>query len=177
MIAIAIAEKSRHLVHLKALISFRQADKGRTNVNLSQRSALQKNGNTKLGKTFFDEGWQRSSSQMPPSSAQSSKCNMACCFIVRLATLPQPSPQSVWWQCNDCAHMPKKNMFVTKRLVAWAGRIWKSATKSIDLPAHKRSIRIVYFMWSLVKVLTHERTLKGSLWQPNRSAQAEPLIQ
>ena len=36
---------------------------------------------------FLDEGWQRSSSQMPPSSAQSSKCNVACFFIVCNATI------------------------------------------------------------------------------------------
>ena len=49
--------------------------------HLSQRSAPQKNRTTNFGRNL-DEGWARSSSQMPPTSAKSSKCNMICYGIV-----------------------------------------------------------------------------------------------
>ena len=138
----------------------------------SQKSAAQNNGATKFGINNFGRGVAKVFVPDATKFGTIKQMRHNRFFIVCLATIATISVMTVQW-LHTC----------WGKTCSWQGGWWhkleqvrKSATEAIDLPTHKRSIRIVYFMWSLVKVLTHERTPKRSLWQQNRCARAEPLM-
>ena len=88
----------------------------------SQRSAPRKTEPLNLEEKCLDEGWKGSSSQMPPISAQSSKCNMTCFFIVCLATIATTGVMTTQGlRTHTHTHILRKNAFVTGWLVAQAG--------------------------------------------------------